>query len=155
MNEFLYFQVGQREVAIPRDRLYSETHMWLEKVQPNIIRVGFSAFAVLLLQRVYLLEWTVSQGEQVAERTEVGEIESSKALSGIYTPVSGRVVRLNEQLEKNPDLLRSDNYGQGWLLELEPVGDVELSELLSAEQYVKLLEQLWPQTQKLLKGRFE
>lgn len=143
--------MGQYQARLPVDRVYSQNHLWLQPAREgsgNVYRVGFTAYSVRLLQDVYFLEWTVRPGTEVTERQEIGEIESSKALSTLYAPAAGRLVRFNEQLLDDPSLINADNYGRGWLFELETT-----QSFLSAEQYLKLLQELWPRTQRLLKGQ--
>ena len=147
MPDDLIFLMGRYEARIPTDRLYSRNHMWLQQYG-SVYRVGFTAFSVRLLQDVYFLDWTIDPDTPVREREEIGEIESSKALSTLYAPFAGRIVEFNENLLDDPSAINTDNYGAGWLFtfstETEPI---------DPHQYVKLLEEGWDETQRQLKGQ--
>jgi glycine cleavage system H protein len=112
-------------------------------------RVGFTAFAVRLLQDVYFLDWGIEPGTAVEANQEIGEIESSKAVSSLYAPTAGLILKFNRELLKDPTPINVDNYGQGWLfdLESEPAG------LLSAADYVNYLEGAWEESQRQIKGQ--
>jgi len=147
MAEDLVFMMGQYEARIPTDRSYSENHVWLQP-EGNVYRVGFTAYSVRLLQDVYFLDWTIDPDTAVTHKQEIGEIESSKALSTLVAPFEGRVLQFNEELLNDPSAINTDNYGKGWLYEFETA-----AALLSAEEYVKVLEEGWEETQRHLKGQ--
>ena len=147
MSENLVFMMGQYEVRIPTDRMYSENHLWL-KPSGNSYQVGFTAYSVRLLQDVYFLDWSIDPDTDVPHRKEIGEIESSKALSSLYSPFSGRVLEFNEHLLEDPSTINTDNYGAGWLFQFQTEAT-----LIAPEEYVKLLEGGWEETQRHLKGQ--
>ena len=147
MPENLVFMMGQYEACIPTDRMYSENHLWL-KLSGNSYQVGFTAYSVRLLQDVYFLEWSIDPDTDVLHRKEIGEIESSKALSSLYSPFSGRVLEFNERLLEDPSTINTDNYGAGWLFQFQTEATP-----LAPEEYVKLLEGGWEDTQRHLKGQ--
>ena len=140
--------MGKFEARIPCDRRYARNHMWCQS-HDGRIRFGFSAYAVRLLQDVYFLEWSVDADSTVAFRQEIGSIESSKAESALYAPMAGRIVAFNESLLADPSGINLDNYGAGWLVDME--GDT--SSMLSPAEYVKFLEEGWEATQRTLKGQ--
>jgi len=143
----LTFAMGRYEARIPTDRMYAENHLWL-KEEGEIFRVGFTAYSVRLLQDVYFLSWDVEPGTAVRKKQEIGEVESSKALSDLYAPYDGKIVRFNPLLLEDPSYINSDGYGKGWLYEFETE-----AELLTPEQYVELLDTVWEKTQRLIKGQ--
>jgi len=147
MSDDLVFMMGKYEARIPRDRSYSDSHLWLQPVA-GTHRVGFTAYSVRLLQDVYFLEWTIEPNTRVTSKMEIGEIESSKALSTLYAPGDGRLSAFNENLLDDPTPINTDGYGAGWLYELETD-----AALLTAEQYREVLEAGWEDTQRLLKGQ--
>jgi glycine cleavage system H protein len=153
MAEEIIFLMGKYEARIPRDRLYTRSHMWfLAAVLPNVTneyKVGFTAFAVRLLQDVYFLDWSVEPGAVVTAKQEIGEVESSKAVSTLHAPADGTMIRFNRGLMKDPAAINVDNYGEGWLFDFEPKGAV----LLSPEEYVSHLEGTWEDTQRQIKGQ--
>src|SRR5688572_1389141 len=101
MSEPLVFMMGKFAAEFPTDRMYAKNHMWGE-TRGDLIRFGFTSYAVRLLQDVYFLDWSVDAGAQLAERQEIGSIESKKAESSLYAPVGGRLVRFNEALLPTP-----------------------------------------------------
>ena len=148
MLEPLVFMMGKFEARIPVDRLYFESHLWAIP-QAETVRVGFTAYAVRLLQDVYFLDWQIDPETYVKKKQSIGEIESSKAVSTMYAPANGRLVRFNEALLNDPSLINADNYDKGWLYEFSTD-----QPLLIAEDYVKVLEAGWDQTQRMLKNQF-
>ena len=148
MSDQLIFPMGKYEARFPADRLYARNHMWFQG-SGGRYRVGLSAYAVRLLQDVYFLDWTVEPGATVRAKQEIGEVESSKALSDIYAPSAGTLVGFNRDLLKDPTPINVDNYGAGWLFEFESAG----AELMAAEDYLKYLEGTWGETQRHIKGQ--
>jgi glycine cleavage system H protein len=144
----LTFLMGKFPARIPTDRRYAKNHMWAAS-RKGPFRFGFSAYAVRLLQDVYFLEWTVDAGTSLVERQAIGAIESSKAESELYAPMPGRLVRFNERLLSDPSGINVDNYGEGWLFEMEGGGD----SLLSPEEYLLHLEASWAVAQRTIKGQ--
>lgn len=148
MSEPLHFMMGQYKAVIPTDRSYSRRHMWLQPQDQGVYRVGFTAYSVRLLQDVYFLDWTIDTGTPVEDRQEIGEIESSKAVSGIYAPCAGTVIQFNEAVLNDPSAINTDSYGSGWLFELQTD-----TPLLTADQYITVLEEGWEDTQRTIKGQ--
>jgi glycine cleavage system H protein len=140
MAEDLVFMMGKYEARVPTDCLYSKSHLWLRKDGLRY-QVGFTAYSVRLLQ-------DVDAGAQVFEKQEIGEVESSKALSTLYAPFDGRIVEFNELLLEDPSGINTDGYGNGWLFTLETD-----AEPLTPEQYLEVLEGGWQKTQNLIKGQ--
>lgn len=148
MSDPLVFMMGKFEARIPIDRRYFESHLWAQP-ENDLLRVGFTSYAVRLLQDVYFLDWQIDADTQVRRKQAIGEIESSKAVSTIYAPADGRIVRFNEALLNDPSLINADNHERGWLYEFATT-----SPLLLPEDYMKVLEAGWEQTQRLLKNQF-
>ncbi|HET6882915.1 MAG TPA: glycine cleavage system protein H [Pirellulales bacterium] len=149
MSADLTFFMGKFAARIPADRSYVKNHMWAQQAAEGAIRFGFSAYAVRLLQDVYFLEWSVDAGATLAERQAIGAIESSKAESELYAPLAGRLIRFNERLLSDPAGINVDNYGEGWLFEMEGGGEA----LLSPEEYLAHLEASWAVAQRTIKGQ--
>ncbi len=147
MSEDLVFMMGNYEARVPTDRHYSENHLWL-KQSPVGYRVGFTSYSVRLLQDVYFLAWNVDPHTNVCKKMEIGEIESSKAISTLYAPFDGRILDFNENLLDDPSTINTDNYDKGWLFGFEST-----AELLAPTEYFKLLEAGWDNDQRLLKGQ--
>ena len=102
-----------------------------------------------LLQDVYFLDWTVDAGAALALKQEIGQIESKKAESSLYSPVAGTLVCFNEELLSDPSAINVDKYGGGWLFEMQTAGE----ELIVAEQYLEHLAAVWEVTQRTIKGQ--
>jgi glycine cleavage system H protein len=118
---------------VPDDCRYLETHEWA-RVENGTVRVGITDFAQDELGDVVFVELP-AEGDPVAADAEFGVIESIKAVSDLYAPVSGTVVGTNERLVDEPELVNEDPFGDGWMLELEGVDEADLAELLSPEAY--------------------
>ncbi|KAB1198416.1 MULTISPECIES: glycine cleavage system protein GcvH [Haloferax] len=118
---------------IPDDRKYLESHEWTT-TDGDTVRVGISDFAQDELGDVVFVELP-AEGDEVAAGDEFGVVESIKAVSDLYAPVSGTVVAVNEELFDAPELVNDDPYGDGWMLELEPSDTDEFEALLSPEEY--------------------
>ncbi|OVE84246.1 glycine cleavage system protein GcvH [Natronolimnobius baerhuensis] len=116
---------------IPEDRQYLESHEWAHETD-GIVRVGISDFAQDELGDVVFVELP-DEGDSVTQNEEFGVVESIKAVSDLYAPVSGEVVAVNEDLFNAPELVNEDPFGEGWMLEIDP--DDDLEELLSAGEY--------------------
>lgn len=148
MSEEFTFLMGKFAARIPADRQYAKNHMWAQAVE-GVVRFGFSAYAVRLLQDVYFLEWSVDADTSLAERQAIGAIESSKAESELYAPMAGRLVGFNERLLSDPSGINVDNYGEGWLFEMHGPGH----SLLTPDQYMAHLEASWAVAQRTIKGQ--
>ena len=122
--------------------------MWAQS-RGTVYRFGFTAYAVRLLQDVYFLEWCVDEDRTVARREHIGSIESKKAESDLYAPLTGHLVRFNERLLDDPSAINVDEYGAGWLFELR----VGAEDLLTASDYVKHLDSVWTIAQRTIKGQ--
>jgi glycine cleavage system H protein len=121
----------------PEKLLYSETHEWVY-LEPQgtdkFATVGITAFAVEQLTDVVFLELPAI-GRELQAGEEFGEVESVKAVSPLYCPVSGVVVDVNRDLLNHLEKLNQDPYGEGWMIRLKVTDDSALSRLLSYEQY--------------------
>lgn len=148
MPDPLIFMMGEFAAEIPTDRRYARNHMWAVSDQ-GAWRFGFTAYAVRLLQDVYFLDWDFEPPGDVKEKTEIGQIESSKAESALYSPIAGRLTEFNQDLLTDPSAINVDKYGAGWLFEIEGPGE----ELMDAAGYIKHLEAVWEITQRTIKGQ--
>ncbi|MCS6864255.1 MAG: glycine cleavage system protein H [Gemmataceae bacterium] len=142
------FLMGQYPAELPGELRYCKNHMWCRVGSDNIHTLGFTAYAVRLMQDVYFLEWRIEPG-WVTAKQEIGFIETQKATSGLYAPLSGRIVQFNADLLNDPGIINVDNYGRGWLFQFQ--GD--LRDSLDVNEYYNHLESGWENTQRLLKGQ--
>ncbi|MFC6718408.1 glycine cleavage system protein GcvH [Natrialbaceae archaeon GCM10025810] len=118
---------------IPDDRRYLESHEWALETD-GAVRVGITDFAQDELGDVVFVELP-DEGDELAQEEQFGVIESIKAVSDLYAPVSGEVVAINDALFDAPELVNDDPFGEGWMLEIEPSDPDELENLLTAEAY--------------------
>jgi len=123
--------------VIPRDRRYSSEHEWA-KVEEGKARIGITDFAQQQLGDVVFVELP-PVGTEVRQFSPFGVVESVKAASDLFSPLSGRVVRVNQQLTENPELVNKDPYDQGWMIEIELSDPSEAETLMTAEDYEKSL----------------
>ena len=124
---------------LPADLLYSKDHEWV-KVEPgDRARIGITDYAQDALGDVVYVQ-VPSVGATVAAGDSVSEVESTKSVSDVYAPLSGRVVEVNDALADQPQLVNEDPYGAGWLCVIEMSAPAELDELLDAAAYVALTE---------------
>lgn len=148
MSEPLHFMMGEYKAMIPVDRKYSARHMWMQEIGEQTYRVGFTSYSVRLLQDVYFLEWTIDPNTVVRDKQEIGEVESSKAVSSMFAPCAGTVLSFNEELLNDPSGINADSYGSGWLYDFQTDAAV-----LSPEAYIAVLADGWEQTQRTIKGQ--
>ena len=116
---------------VPQNLHYLESHEWID---PETGRVGISDFAQDELGDVVFVELP-DEGDSVTHDEAFGVVESIKAVSDLYAPVSGEVVDVNEDLFDAPELVNDDPYGDGWMLEISLSDETELDDLLSADEY--------------------
>jgi glycine cleavage system H protein len=124
--------------VIPENLRYTAEHEWVAPGD-GPVRVGITDFAQDALGDIVYVQLP-EPGTDVAAGDAFGEVESTKSVSEIYAPLSGRVTARNEALADSPDLINTDPYGEGWLVELEPGDPASLSQLLDADGYAKLTE---------------
>jgi glycine cleavage system H protein len=147
MQPDLTFHMGKFPAVLPAGLRYARNHMW-SKPGTGGLRFGFTSYAVRLMQDVYFLDWHLSPGDAVKKLQEIGHIETSKAVADLFAPIAGTVIEFNGELLNDPSPINVDNYGAGWLFEM----DAELDDTLTAEEYFQFLDKNWEKTQQSLKG---
>ena len=121
---------------LPGDRLYTREHEWARREGDRFI-VGLTDYAQDQLGDVVFVGLPET-GQDVEAGKPLGEVESTKSVSDVYSPVSGRVVDRNTTVEESPELINSDPYGEGWLVAIE-APESAAEGLLKAEEYQQLL----------------
>mgnify|MGYP003603851735 CR=1 FL=1 len=121
----------------PKDLRYTKTHEWV-RMSGKIAVVGITDFAQHQLSDLTYVELPTA-GDQVTAQEEVAVVESVKAASDIYAPISGIVKDVNSALLERPEIINQDPYGDGWMFKLQPDDSSEFDMLLDAEQYEELL----------------
>ena len=122
----------------PKNLKYSQTHEWV-KVDKDIATIGITYFAAKRLTDLAYLELP-SAGEKVAKGSSFGIVETVKAVSDLYSPISGKIIKVNENLSKEPDIVTEDPYGEGWMIMLEIEDLSELDALMDSEEYEQLVK---------------
>lgn len=124
---------------IKKDCLYTKDHEWVKKGSPGKVTVGITDFAQSSLGDVTFLQLP-EVGKTIKAGEVIGTVESVKAVSDIYAPVSGTISKINEALTQDPSPLNTDPYGSAWLVEVSVSSENELSQLLSPEAYAQVAQ---------------
>ena len=122
----------------PEDLKYSEEHEWL-RMEGGTAVIGITHFAQDSLGDVVFVELP-EVGSDVGQFEKMGEIESVKAVSDLYSPVGGKVVEVNESLNDSPELVNDSPYEKGWMIKVEVSDGSEIDRLMSASEYGVLVE---------------
>jgi glycine cleavage system H protein len=123
----------------PEDLKYTEEHEWLFVTEGGAVRVGITDYAQDQLGDVVFVELP-KVGATVDAGSPLGEVESTKSVSEIFAPVSGTVVAVNTQLDDSPELVNSDPYGEGWIVEINAGDPGALDDLMDAAAYQELTD---------------
>ncbi len=126
----------------PSDRQYTKEHEWLkiQDADSNLAIVGITDYAQAQLGDVVFIDMP-DIGSTVVHMDKMGEIESVKAVSDLFSPVSGEVIKTNSELLDRPELINEDPYNEGWILQVILSDPEELNSLISAEEYQSFTEQ--------------
>ncbi|QPG06332.1 glycine cleavage system protein GcvH [Salinimonas marina] len=119
---------------IPKDLRYAATHEWVRPESDGVFTVGISEHAQELLGDMVFVDLP-DEGDKVSTGDDVAVAESVKAASDVYTPLTGEVIAVNEDLEDSPELVNSDPYGDGWLFKIKADDPKEVENLLDADGY--------------------
>jgi glycine cleavage system H protein len=120
-------------MEFPEDLKYSKEHEWV-LVEDNVATVGITDYAQDQLGDIVFVEMPAI-GDKVSKEDAFGVVESVKAVSDIYAPVSGKVLEVNDDLPDNPEMVNEDPYGDGWMIKIEMNDPDELQDLMSAAEY--------------------
>jgi len=149
MSDPLQFDMGKFAAVLPADLRYCRNHMWCRAAEAGTHRFGFTSYAIRLMQDVYFLDWSVSAGAVIAMKQQIGNIETSKAVSDLFTPIAGTIAEFNSEVLKDPSAINVDGYGRGWLFDM--TGTLEGT--MDVQGYFDFLTANWDQTQRILKGQ--
>ena len=125
-------------MEFPQDLRYTKEHEWARDEGDGRVRVGITDFAQDALGDIVYVD-VPEVGTEVQAGQPFGEVESTKSVSDVYSPVTGRVIERNATLEEQPELVNEDPYGQGWIVAIETSGDAELAQLLDADSYERFV----------------
>lgn len=124
---------------IPGDLKFLKSHEWARLEDNGTVTVGISDHAQAQLGDLVYVELP-TVGDQVDAGNSAAVVESVKAASDVYSPVSGTVLAVNEALADNPEIINNDAWGEGWILVIKPSQPAELDDLLSPDDYADLIE---------------
>ena len=123
--------------AVPENLKYSEDHEWV-KIKDNVAIIGLTMHAAESLGDIVYID-VDSLGKDLKQFEKFGEIESVKAVSDLFVPVSGKVVEINEELTNNPEYVNEDCYEKGWIIKLEVENSNDLEKLLGSSDFEKII----------------
>lgn len=124
-------------MSIPKELRYTKEHEWV-KIEGNKVRVGITDFAQHELGDIVFVELP-EVGDTVAFNEPFGSVESVKTVSELYSPVSGKVVEVNEELSDNPEFVNESPYENAWMIVIELSNESEVEQLMTAEAYEELI----------------
>ncbi|HOB08318.1 MAG: glycine cleavage system protein GcvH [Limnochordia bacterium] len=127
-------------MEVRKGLLYSKEHEWVQEISDSVVRVGITEYAQDQLGDIVYIELPEIDAE-VAKGESFTVVESVKAASDVYAPVSGTVVAVNEKLEDNPELINESPYDEGWIVEIK-CDELDLSDLMTAEEYARYIEEV-------------
>jgi glycine cleavage system H protein len=126
---------------LPGDLLYTTEHEWLRREEDGTVSIGITDHAQAALGDLVYVELP-EVDQDVESGGDMAVVESVKAASDVYSPIDGTVVAINEALADDPEIINSDPYGEGWIVKLQPAGDIDDGELMTPDAYQELLDEL-------------
>ncbi len=126
------------ELFLPDDVRYAETHEWAREEEDTVI-AGINDYAQDQLGDIVFVELP-DLGDTFEKGEEFGTLESVKAVSEIFMPVSGKIVAVNDALSEEPELINQEPYNSGWLVEIEPDDPDEMHSLMTSTEYLEMLK---------------
>ena len=127
------------EDEYPKDLKYTKEHEWA-RIDGKIVTVGITKYAAEQLGDITQVDLP-KEGETVRKNDVLGTVESVKAVSDIYAPISGKIVKVNTPLGDTPEYLSDDPYDEGWMVQLEATNEAELAELMDAKAYADFVSE--------------
>ncbi len=121
-------------MTFPAELKYTKNDEWI-RVEDNVGTIGITDYAQEQLSDIVFLEISASIGDELSQGDEMGEVESVKAAAEIYFPVDGKVTQVNEEIVDAPEIINSDPYGEGWLIQLEIKNAAQIEDLMDAKAY--------------------
>ncbi|MBM4270158.1 MAG: glycine cleavage system protein GcvH [Deltaproteobacteria bacterium] len=126
-------------MELPEDLKYTREHEWVS-IEENVATVGITDHAQEQLGEVVFVELP-GVGDRVEKSEPFGVVESTKAVSDIYAPLTGEVTEVNDDLPDSPELVNEDPYGDGWMVKITIGEDTDLDDLMTAEEYRQYIEE--------------
>lgn len=133
---------GNHSYDIPDDYFYTKDHEWAQRKADGNVMIGITDYAAKMLHDIVYVTLPKA-GEDLSKGSVLGQVESVKTVSDIYAPLSGKVLKSNERLTKEPEIVSSSPYSNGWMLEVEASNyESESKDLLGADAYRKYILEL-------------
>ncbi|TWT24373.1 glycine cleavage system protein GcvH [Planomicrobium sp. CPCC 101110] len=126
-------------MSTPQELRYSKEHEWV-KLEDGTARIGITHFAQAELGDIVFVELP-QVGDELKKDQPFGSVESVKTVSELYAPISGRVVEVNTELDDSPEFVNESPYEQAWMVVVEAIDESEVNELMTAEQYEKMINE--------------
>ena len=126
------------ELNLPEDLSYTEDHEWVQS-DGDTVKIGINDYAQDQLADIVFVELP-EVGDTFSKGDEFGTVESVKAVSELYIPISGKITGINKSLEDAPEVVNTDPYDDGWMIEVQPGNPQELDELLDRDAYLEMLK---------------
>lgn len=123
---------------IPEEFKYTKEHEWTN-VEKDLVIIGITDYAQEALGEIVYIELP-SEGDEITKGDPFGAVESTKAVSDLYAPISGEVVEVNEVLFHSPESINEDPYGNGWMIKVKPYDTNELKDLMEYDEYTDFVE---------------
>jgi glycine cleavage system H protein len=130
----------EEPAMVPEDLRYTPQHEWVLAGAEGTVRIGITDYAQRQLGDVVYVQLP-PVGNSVAPGEPVGEVESTKSVSDLFAPVAGEVIACNDALQDNPELVNSDPYGVGWMIEVQLTERSATDSLMNADDYRMLIEE--------------
>lgn len=131
---FYILTAGGARMKYPEDLKYSKNDEWV-RVEDNVGTIGISDFAQDQLSDIVYLEVANDIGDEMSHGDNIGTVESVKAASDVYMPISGKLLEINDALMDTPEVINSDPYGEGWIIKVEMSDTAELADLFDFQAY--------------------
>jgi glycine cleavage system H protein len=125
---------------IPNNLKYTESNEWIN-LQGNIGTIGISDYAQDQLSDIVFAEVIVNEGDQINKGDSIATVESVKAAADVYSPVSGKVISVNDALGGKPEVINTDPYGAAWIIKIELNNLAEFNDLMDAQAYQKQMQE--------------
>jgi len=122
---------------VPKDLKYTKNDEWI-RIEGETGTVGITDYAQDQLSDIVFVEFLVDEGDTVSKGDACASVESVKAASDVYMPVSGEIIAVNEKLADTPELVNQDPYGEAWMIKVKLTNPDEINELLDAAQYEEM-----------------
>ena len=128
------------ELHLPEDLSYTKDHEWARSLDGDTVRVGITDYAQDQLGDIVFVDLP-QVGDTFEKGDEFGTVESVKAVSEVYMPISGEIIAVNTALDDSPEMMNTDPYGDGWIIEIKSGDLSELDELMANDAYLEMLQE--------------